>query len=86
MLEIVSLYDYESKSLKLLRIKCLRYHVSKNVFVLNASVSETTNPKLDKKKETNKTNPSNSSPKEMVTNSDEDIGQECENNTRGLLN
>jgi len=55
-------------------------------FVLNASVAETTNPKLDKKKEKNKTSPSDSSPKEMVTNSDEDIGQECENNARGLLN
>ncbi|XP_073696982.1 probable global transcription activator SNF2L2 isoform X1 [Garra rufa] len=52
---------------------------------LEAPVSESTNPKLDKKKEKNKTVPSNSSPKE-VTNSDEDLGKECANNTRGLLN
>ncbi|XP_067294765.1 probable global transcription activator SNF2L2 isoform X2 [Pseudorasbora parva] len=51
-------------------------------FSLDAPVSETKNPKVDEKKEKNKTNPSNSSP---VANSDEDIGQECEINTRGLL-
>ncbi len=56
-----------------------------NVFVLKAPVSESTNPKLDEKKEQNKIDPSNTSSKE-VTNSDEDLGKECENNTRGLLN
>lgn len=56
------------------------------IFVLKAPVSESTNPKPGEKKEKNKTDPSNSSSKETVTNSDEDIGQECENNTRGLLN
>uniref|UniRef100_A0A671QZI5 Si:dkey-226m8.10 n=1 Tax=Sinocyclocheilus anshuiensis TaxID=1608454 RepID=A0A671QZI5_9TELE len=49
------------------------------------NLEQTTNPKLDEKKEKNKTSPSNSSPKE-VTNSDVDIGKEFENNTRGLLN
>ncbi|KAK2912008.1 hypothetical protein QQF64_027891 [Cirrhinus molitorella] len=52
---------------------------------LEAPVSESTNPKLDEKKEKNKQVPSNSSPKEG-TNSDEDLGKECANNTRGLLN
>ncbi|XP_016145015.1 probable global transcription activator SNF2L2 isoform X1 [Sinocyclocheilus grahami] len=53
--------------------------------LLDPPVSESTNPKLDEKKEKNKTDPSNTSSKE-VTNCDEDLGKECENNTRGLLN
>ncbi|XP_050966984.1 probable global transcription activator SNF2L2 isoform X4 [Labeo rohita] len=64
---------------------CISGRVKLNVFVLKAPVSVSTNPKLDEKKEKNKTVPSNSSPKE-VTNSDEDLGKECANNTRGLLN
>lgn len=83
--------DYNQLNLKY--NKCIRQWIKicilcvecVNVFVLKAPVSESTNPKLDEKKKKNKTDPSNTSSKE-VTNSDEDLGKECENNTRGLLN
>ncbi|NP_001103696.1 uncharacterized protein LOC100001344 [Danio rerio] len=52
---------------------------------IEAPVSETTNPRLDEKKEKNQTAPSNSSSKE-VAHSDEDIGKDCGNTTRGLFN
>ncbi len=38
-----------------------------NVFVLKAPVSESTNPKLDEKKEQNKTDPSNTSSRKSQT-------------------